>query len=361
MKKLTFLFTLFCIVLSNSCIKPEPDYREADIESFIIDSQYFITSSISENKIQVIVSEDADYTKLISIMKLSPGAAVEPKSGSIIDFSNNQIVEFTVTAEDGIHQKKYTVSVSPKIILRFGFEEWIDDESYPKLADLMWSSANSGLAILSFKDYPTNKTTDCVEGNYAVQMKTMEGMKNLLVDIPLFSGSLFWGEFRTNMSEPLKSTRLGHPHPKEYGIPIFFNGYYKYTAGPVFTDKNRVPKPELTDSLSMRAVLFKVTKGISPKEEYLDGETINNSDRIVGNAEWKFNKRDLTDTPAEKGFTKFSIPFDYTEKIDFNKYDYRLTIVFSSSKDGDLYEGAVGSVLIVDDVEIICEAIADNQ
>jgi hypothetical protein len=60
---------------------------------------------------------------------------------------------------------------------------------------------------------------------------------------------------------------------------------------------------------------------------------------------------------ASKGtdFVSFNIPFEKRSNhvVDFEKNNYKLMVVFSSSFYGDRYEGAIGSRLIVDEVEII--------
>ena len=57
----------------------------------------------------------------------------------------------------------------------------------------------------------------------------------------------------------------------------------------------------------------------------------------------------------------FDIPFDYQrygKEIDETKLakgKYKLSIIFASSKNGATFEGAPGSTLLVDDVELIFE------
>ena len=84
---------------------------------------------------------------------------------------------------------------------------------------------------------------------------------------------------------------------------------------------------------------------------YLTGDNVLTSDAIVAIA--RLDNGEETDE-----YIEFNIPFEYRQEYDKNKqedYKYRLTIVFSSSKTGDVFEGAVGSVLLIDDVELICE------
>jgi hypothetical protein len=61
--------------------------------------------------------------------------------------------------------------------------------------------------------------------------------------------------------------------------------------------------------------------------------------------------------PQTQGWTAFDLTFDYTADVDLDLLEnegYSLAIVFSSSKDGDQFEGAVGSNLKIDKIRIIC-------
>ena len=57
-------------------------------------------------------------------------------------------------------------------------------------------------------------------------------------------------------------------------------------------------------------------------------------------------------------YLPFDVEFTYLKRFDEEKmknYKYNLTVVFSSSRYGAYFKGAVGSTLLVDDVEVICE------
>ena len=79
----------------------------------------------------------------------------------------------------------------------------------------------------------------------------------------------------------------------------------------------------------------------------LNGEDIMTSDRIVLLAN--------LESPAETSkWQQFNIPFELVngKNFDYGKLandEYAIAIVASSSKDGDLFEGAVGSTLFIDE------------
>lgn len=61
--------------------------------------------------------------------------------------------------------------------------------------------------------------------------------------------------------------------------------------------------------------------------------------------------------PAEE-WTMFDIDFNYTDDIDENELKnrgYNLAVVFTSSREGASFCGAIGSTLYIDEVEVVCE------
>ena len=67
---------------------------------------------------------------------------------------------------------------------------------------------------------------------------------------------------------------------------------------------------------------------------------------------------DLGDVGQTNGWRPFEAPFLYRQEVDqetLQNRGYSLAIVFSSSNEGDKFEGAVGSTLLIDDVSIISQ------
>lgn len=375
MKHTTLSLTLLSALIiygHSSCIKDEPLNREADIEDIIVEDNTFIDRSIAEdNTIELVLSGSAILSEIKPTITLSPGATVEPASGTTVDFSDGKQVVYTVTSQDKQYTKQYTVRVSEIKSLKYDFDGWsmagTEKYPFPILTDPAWSNANTGVVLAIMMKaidpdrYPTDKGVgeDVVKGAHSASLQTIEGGTILGKYYAIFAGNLLRGDFSANMSNPLKSLKLGRNHPKELGKPALFKGYYKYTPGKVMTDKNGNEMVGKTDKFSMYAAIFRVTKGAEPKNEYLDGETILTSERVVARAEWDPTSTKMVERAAVNGFTEFYIPFEYTGTLNYDEYDYRLTIVCSSSKDGNLYEGAVGSTLVVDELEITCDPIND--
>ena len=100
-----------------------------------------------------------------------------------------------------------------------------------------------------------------------------------------------------------------------------------------------------TDAPAINAVLYEVD---SYAFDFLDGTNLQTSEKIVA-------KASLKDETAKPIYTDFNINFDWgSNKFDPTK-KYKLAIVCSSSKDGDKFSGAPGSVLYVDDLKVTFE------
>ena len=364
-----------CLIISStfSCMKDEPLGRETDIVTFVVENNSYVDTDIRIDEAFIYVTDDVNLKKIAPKIEVSPGALISPASGTEQDFSKGPVT-YKVVSEDGKYSKEYVVTLIrlSTLNLKFDFENWKEnanmgyfdmqvktEEGY--LVKL-WDSGNPGIAVVNKgEEFPTRPslTSEAYSGNYAAKLETSYGgVKIGNIQIPIFSGSLFYGRFSLagGIAEPRKCLRLGRLHQEKAGKPVTFTGYYKYTKGSPYVyldeNKNEIRTDKIDDAFSIYAVLFKVTKGQS-YDEYLDGITIMDSEKIVARADWKPEY----DTEAEKGFTKFTIPFKYKngEELDFTKNDYKLTIMFASSKDGNEYKGALGSTLIVDEVEVICD------
>ncbi|MDR1090984.1 MAG: PCMD domain-containing protein [Prevotella sp.] len=368
--KLLLIAVTFFIFFLSSCIKDEGPYREADIESFTLPSSIMLTSTVvnqkGNNRIIITVDDTTGMknAKITPDIKLSPGASIEPASGVEVQLQNYQ-TSYTVTAGDG-NKKSYTIILEKDRPLRYNFESWYQVSNttgtriYDMLSDELWCNANKGVNLV-YRDntpFPTRRTTDSRNGKYGILLETVFGNRNAIIhmlDIPLYAGSAFRGVFETNISNPVASVKFGQNHAKSAGKPIRFTGWYKYKSGEYYQTctideskkRNKVDTiPGKKDELAIYAVMFKVPKDDDGKKVYLTAEDVLTSNLLISTAI-------MPDRTEKDDWTKFDIPFIYTEEIDYTRFDYKLAIVLSSSKRGAFYEGAIGSLLIVDEIEIV--------
>ena len=167
---------------------------------------------------------------------------------------------------------------------------------------------------------------------------------------PIAAGNIFIGEYdgKLAMKKPLEAASFGMQIlPAK---PAALTGYYRYKAGEVYTDKNKEVIENTKDNCAIYAVVYEVNPAdVKP----LDGKDITTSNRIVLAAE-------LEQPQESNEWVEFNIPFKAVEgkEFDYGKlYDdeYAIAIVASSSKNGHLFEGAVGSTLFIDEFKIVWE------
>lgn len=318
---------------------------------------------IEGNNITFSVSDTISAEELAALtptIVVSPGAKLSPESGVPQDFTHP--VTYTVTSEDGIFTTTYSISVAEKKAV-YDFETWVagNEGQDPEMTFYEvaggWSSSNTGahfLKAFGMADrYVVSATEDAHSGKLAASIQSIDtkGRNMGIAIVPkVTTGSLFLGKFITNLSNTLNSTKFGNEY---HAKPVSFRGFYKYTPGEVFyrcespkTCDKAVEDPNSVDQCAINAVLYEVTD-FADESQYLTGMDIKTSDRIIATAK-------LEDGSAKADWTSFEIPFTYTKEYDANK-KYRFAVMCSSSSDGDNFNGAPGSTLIVDDIEVIVE------
>jgi hypothetical protein len=318
----------------------------------------------NSNEIVFEVRSKTALPPLPLFFTLTPGATVEPASGSLHDFSHGPVT-YTVTSEDGEWTRTYRVdfrTASSASSRLFSFEHVaedtlasgcryhlfyeVDDEGSPQA---IWASGNAGVAILHSdwtpEQFPTYSLDEGQQGRGVCLNTQSTGSLGAAFGKPIAAGNLFLGRFVVEnvLITPLKATQFGIPVDRE---PVRITGYYKYSPGKKFTNKNMKEVPGKTDEASIYAVFYR-NKDEQGNSFYLHGDDVLTSPQIVKTAR-------VSSVPPTDQWTPFEMFFEGqdVDKEKLNNNEYNLTIVFSSSKDGDLFEGAIGSTLYIDEVEL---------
>ncbi len=365
-------------VVAVSCIRKEPLNAECDITAAILEGDILNRAPIIENnKVTFIVKNNVSVTNLAPEFELTPGATIEPASGTARDFSTPQT--YMTSSEDGKWHKVYTVEVrrnnSDDVNLDFNFENVRKvsalmgacsyDVFYEVGANgaesLAWASGNPGFALTlqgtTPSTFPTFQSDNGWTGKCVEMVTRATGTFGEGVKKPLAAGNLFLGKFDMNnaVNKPLESTRFGTPFTN---IPLTLSGYYKYKPGETYCKMNPStgklePVEGKTDECNIYSVFFEVTEDM----EWLDGTNVMAEDNqnIVAIARLSPEQRGLTPE-----WTQFNVPYVYRpgKTVDPQKLiegKYSITVVFSSSIDGDYFSGAIGSNLLVDEVFITCQ------
>lgn len=373
-KTFAFIATLLFAAgaIFTSCVKEEALNAEADIELATIENGSLLLQVeplITNNKVTFKLRHFSGNYDYSPEFVLTEGATIEPASGTELNFQTPQT--YTVTSEDGAWTKQYAVEfvVDEGTLLAYSFENADLIESrqdlryYHKFFDYSidmetkkedWDSGNAGYAFLmnlnnggkdelSPDKFPTYQSSEGYVGNGAVMQTMSTGSLGAAFKSPLAAGSLFLGSFNVSaVLTPLKTTLFGQPYSYT-SAPKSISGYFKYKAGEEFKVYNEPSELE-ADTWDAYAILFEKVES----DNYLTGDHNFEDPRIVSVARITDDIRIETDE-----WTPFDMSFNYVNGKSFEAdKEYMFSIVFSSSKEGAIFNGAIGSTLHIDEVKI---------
>ena len=294
MKDFTFLcLSTLCMALLTGCIKDEAANAECDIVA--LDEAWKQANAevlrgyerVENNEVTIYVADGTDLSAFNPKFVLTPGATITMKvdgqdvaaNGVTRNFNEPQI--YTTHSEDGLWHKDYKVGFDYYVSIdRMSFEHyeldpsgryqvWYERDEVPSKDDPSqvkyirhdyWANGNGGYALVGIakkpEDYPTAAHEDGVNGMCARLETRRTGSFGDMVKMPIAAGNLFIGTFDTKiaMKEPRNATHFGLPLVQDK--PVLLKGYYKYTQGEVFTDKNKKVCPERKDTADIYAVIY---------------------------------------------------------------------------------------------------------
>ena len=358
---------------------------EADITAFSFDTDYeahpmhqvligaaqidaethTITFNVDRDSLATEKYADA-LANLYPIFTLSEKATSTPASGEAMDFSgeNNSVV-ITVTAEDGTTKTEWTVKANLTYVptaLANDFSAWTETTGSvilvsgtwetPEPADV-WASANLGcvgLSMLGYQGEMAMMKAEEGEDGMSAMVQTLDTRAYALAPA-ITPGSLYTGSFNLDVMAAiggnyLPSTHFGVPFK---GKPATLNVTYKYEKGAEYVGGETGTEE---DKGLIVAVLYEATDAAGA-DFHLDGSTLTDTQYHVMSA-WVEGAEGVSDTNGE--WKTVSIPFEELGTYDSAK-SYKLAIVCQSSVNGATAQGAVGSKLWIDNIEV--EAVAE--
>lgn len=344
--------------------------KQAQIVSIDLDSELIASKPTIENdntEISVRLKKGVAQAELKDIpytIEVSKGATVTPASGTKVDLSSGSL-DIVVTAEDKKTVKTYTLKVveTQTSEFFFKFETWksipakgglVPNKEFIALDEITtWASSNDGLATaksgVEVPPYPIRPTDD----KKATQIETLLTQGALApfnVALPaITAGSLFTGTFNafSGAGNPLNATAFTGfdftEKPKEVIVK------YKYLPGAVFYRSSfegrakATPEAGTTDQCAINVILYDITEDSTTK---ITGNKPYDDPRIIAKAMFTGDR--------QESYKELTIPFIFSQEFDKDK-KYRLSIITTSSAEGDTFSGAPGSKLFLDELEIITE------
>ena len=373
----------------TSCFKDEPLNAECDIEQAYIHpgpllklwfanaADTLVNVQSDQDKIEFTMRPFASLKKQAPEFRLTPGATIQPESGSVHDFTKGPVT-YVVTSEDKQWTRTYQVSIKKgqtamsnefefefeNAYLNKGYYNWKENWNGEELD--IWATGNPGFKISNSSAKPEEYPTTMIEDGYqdkGVKLTTQRTSKLAdMVKKPIAAGNLFIGQFDATdaLRDAMKATKFGRPFSFS-SKPVKLEGWYKYQAGEKFTDKE-MEELDRHDYGTIYAVLY---ENIDEKgnQIVLYGDNVQSSKQIValalvGETHDDNGKVAIGNTPE---WHHFSVDFDYQsygktiDPVKLKNGGYSLAIVCSSSSDGANFLGAVGSTLWVDSFKLICK------
>lgn len=230
----------------------------------------------------------------------------------------------TVSSDDVIFRTD-----TPVQLPNMSFDDWSKDNKYPNASGSdVWDSANSSGAAVT-----TSPSTDAVEG-YAARLESVSAFGMLA------AGNIFTGKF-------VKLAGMGAE--LDWGIPfesrpLALRGWYKYS--PATVNKVKDPYKDQMGKSDQCQILAFLTDWDSPFRVNTNTKTFVDLDNDPGIiALGQFN---TSESSAE--YIEITIPLVYRSNDRMPRY---IVIAGASSRFGDYFTGGIGSVLYLDQFELI--------
>lgn len=275
-------------------------------------------------------------------IQLSAGATIPSVTNGKITFTYpDEVKNIQVVAEDGTFQDWYIFLVHHQL-QNSDFETWYDNKgmngfNYQEIGssyeESIWATANLGTSI--YGKYGTQPLVN-EEGNF------VKIMTDSTERLPLTAATLFTGKFNlagatSNPTDPREATIFGTPFTFR---PTAMQFKFKYQAGEKYIQATLNDPSDIFGGFSVSEI-----EGEDQCSIYaiLEKRSANETIEIA--------RAELFSETTQDVFTQTTIPFNYTS----DEEPTHITVVFASSKGGDLWKGAVGSTLIVENLKLIYE------
>jgi len=326
--------------------------NRSEIKTFLIPGQSG-NSVINNDSLTVVVTVPETMTDFMlapSEIVISNFASVNPEAGEIQDFSAP--VDYFVTAEDG------SVSIYSVKVLRGGSQPQLDNSSFEDWytetvgfstveqpgvdkASTIWGTANRGLALGGSSGNTTKQERD--NSNYA---KLESVAAPALVRIA--AATIFTGKFTDgfpSVSDPRSNITLGTPFSAR---PLSFSFSYTYQPGANNQDGNGDPL-----SYGDQCDIYLFLENREGSQVKRVGTAWFRSGTAV--SEWSKENVKIKYGPLEASdpWYAYAQPAQGEAWGDGTETVTHITILATSSFEGDFFNGAIGSTLELDDIELL--------
>lgn len=305
-------------------------------------------------KVRVEIPGGIDLSEIIvQAIELSSFASTDLLVGDTINIQNPYT--FTIISENGTERlwtiEAFVASETPQLD-NGDLNLWYETntgyyEPGESANNTIWATGNKGSQLLNRL---ATTPIDLGNGNVAAKMTTLHnGPLGSLFNTPISAGSLFTGIFNADNidpADPSAATEFGTPFS---GRPHAIKLKYSYKPGEENKDKNEETL-NYSDAADIYALLEVRINGVTERLATAWLRTEETQNELI-EITIPFNYGAL-----DNSFPEYMIPenglFVEEEKVEYILPTH-IVFVASSSFDGAQFSGAVGSELIIDDIELL--------
>lgn len=345
-----FFIAILCVMCVDEDHFGTSDY--AIILNIELSSQSGTAQIFNEkDSVFVEVANGTDLSKIIlKKLEISPFATASVDVENTLDFSQgNQFVN--ITSESGLTRtwqiQVYEVGSEPQIE-NSDFNIWYDQGSYLDLglddASSSWATSNPGVIFGGMA--PNVERIEVGEDDYAAKLITRFTFMGSLVRKPIAAGSVFVGDFmedEINIGDPQAALNMGIPFT---ATPTSFSVEYQYSPGEKNIDANQ-NELDFSDTGDIY-VLLERREADEVKRVATAWYRIEEKSSVMENTMVNFIYGELP-----SGTPTYILPQDDETYATEGESPTHIKVVFSSSAYGDLFQGAEGSTLIIDNFKLI--------
>lgn len=225
-----------------------------------------------------------------------------------------------------------------------GFEEWSTNSKGAYIPGAggvpsFWDTGNHG-SITMDKNVTTPVNSPVHSGSYAAQLKSQfVGLGSIG---KLAAGNIFAGTYdKTNGT----NGELTFGRPFDGSRPVKLRGYVYYHPGTVDYSETSMLAKGQTDVGTIFVALTSQSVPIKTKtKELFDPD----ASYVLAYGAMEFT----SDYGSESALREFEITLDYRQAAQLARAKY-IVLVASASKYGDYFTGSTGSVMVIDDFELV--------
>lgn len=321
-------------------LKGSIESQEADAELDAANMTFEYKAASEEEWKSIKAQADGENTFKATLVDLQPGTQYSYRmaynGGGDANFKSD-VSNFTTEKQEVVPNLSFDDWCTVKNAGLFG-----TGNTYYAASDynnLFWDSGNEGANSISVENPTQPEETDVISGKAAK-------LTSKVVASQFAAGSLFTGDFGSATIDPLGANlEFGRPFT---GRPSQLKGYFKYNPGNIDYIDSRVTavKKGDRDLCSIYILLadwdapFAVSTG---DNKFVDI----NDPSVIAYGELGADK---TSPVSMADYEEFTIDIKYRDTTRKPTY---ILIVCSSSKYGDYFTGSNGSVLLLDEFQLI--------